>query len=131
MDDLADRLAIRELYGDYAVAAAQQDGAAWLACWTADARWKTPHFDLNGATALGAAFQGTWSMFKSVVAFNEVGAIALDGDTATATCLVTEFMEPVGGGSLRMVGRYADALRRGDSGWKFAARGYTLISQAT
>ncbi|MCE7796723.1 nuclear transport factor 2 family protein [Sphingobium sufflavum] len=124
-----DRFLIRELYGRYALAAAQQDGDTWLSCWAENGSWKTPHFELTGRQALLGAWDATWTNFSKVSAFNEVGEIHLSGDTAKATSSVFEIITLVSGGQTQMVGIYADEFMREDGQWRFARRDYTLMSQ--
>lgn len=126
---LEDRALIRELYGRYALAAAQQDGETWIGCWSESATWKTSHFEISGHEALRQAWAGTWSSFSSVAAFNEVGMITVNGDEAFAVSTVLELLSPVGGGVTTMAGLYTDKFAREDGAWRFARRDYALICQ--
>jgi ketosteroid isomerase-like protein len=125
------RILIRELYGRYAIAAAEQDTEAWLACWAQDAVWKTPHFEVAGQDALRASWHATWTNFSNAAAFNEVGTITLDGDRAKAVSSVLEIIQLKAGGLLKMAGLYRDALVHQDGQWRFAHRVYEALSQET
>lgn len=124
-----DRLLIREVYGRYAIAVARKDGADWLQCWSADATWKTPHFEVSGRPALEQMWGATWTDFENVAAFNEVGPIAVSGDDASALSTVLEIVTLKAGGILKMTGLYTDRFVREDGEWRFAYREYTAISQ--
>ncbi len=129
VNQFEDRILIRELYGRYAIAAAQQDGAAWLACWAEKATWKTPHFEVSGHPALAASWTATWVNFSNVAAFNELGAIALDGDVAKLTSSTLEIIGLKAGGLLKMAGLYHDELVREGGQWRFARREYQALNQ--
>ncbi|MCJ2180872.1 nuclear transport factor 2 family protein [Novosphingobium album (ex Hu et al. 2023)] len=127
--NLEDRFLIREVYGRYALAAAQQDGKAWLDCWSSSATWKTPHFEVSGQAALEQAWAATWTDFVNVAAFNEVGEIAVSGDTASAVSSVLEIVTLKAGGLLKMAGLYTDQFVREDGAWRFSNREYVSLSQ--
>lgn len=124
-----DRFLIREVYGRYAVAAAQQDGAAWLNCWSTNATWKTPHFEVTGHPALEQSWAATWTNFVNVAAFNEVGTITVSGDSGSAVSSVLEVMTLKSGGLMKMAGLYTDQFVKEDGEWRFSRRDYTGISQ--
>ncbi len=124
-----DRILIREVYGRYAIAAAEQDDVEWLACWSSSATWKTPHFEVSGHPALRACWDATWVNFANVAAFNEIGTIAVDGDTAKTVSTVLEIVLLSAGGLLKMTGLYRDEFVRGDGQWRFSRREYTSLNQ--
>jgi ketosteroid isomerase-like protein len=124
-----DRMLIREVYGRYALAAAEQNGDVWLGCWSANGLWKTPHFEVQGQQALRAQWSATWEAFTSVAAFNEVGSISVSGDAATATSSTLEIMQMKGGGAMKMAGLYRDEFVREDGAWRFAKRSYQMLFQ--
>lgn len=126
---LEDRVLIREVYGRYAIAVIRQDGPEWLECWSSDATWKTPHFEVHGRPALAQTWDATWTDFASVSVFNEVGPIQFAGDRASALSNVLEVITLRSGGLVRMVGLYADEFIREEGEWRFARREYSLLSQ--
>lgn len=126
---LEDRFLIRELYGRYAIAVGNQDTETWLGCWSREAVWKTPHFEVAGQEALRQAWGETWVAFDGVAAFNEVGDLAVSDDTASATSNVLEVITLKAGGIMRMVGRYGDEFVREDGHWRFSRRDYAAVSQ--
>ncbi|MET0218181.1 MAG: nuclear transport factor 2 family protein [Burkholderiales bacterium] len=130
-DGLFDRMLIRERYGRYALAVAQQDADAWLACWSADATWKTSLFEVSGQAALQQMWAATWINFDKVAAFNEVGEIVVSGDNATAKSAVYEIMTLKSGALHKMAGVYTDEFVREGGVWRFSRREYALISQET
>jgi len=119
------RVQIRELYGRYALAAARQDGNAWLSCWSRDATWKTPHFEVRGHAALEQTWAATWNDFANVAAFNEVGDIVVSAQTAKAVSSVLEIITLKAGGLLKMAGLYVDDFVFEDGQWRFAHREYS------
>lgn len=127
MSDLPpeDRLAIREVYGRYALAVARKDGAEWLQCWTAQASWKTPQFEVSGQAALEQMWGATWIEFETVAVFNEPGPVTLEGDEASLLSNVFEVVTLKSGSMLNMTGLYTDRLRRENGEWRFASRAYT------
>lgn len=124
-----DRVLIRELYGRYALAAANQDAAAWIGSWAENGAWKTPHFETAGRAALREQWNGIWTNFANVAAFNEVGDIRVEGDSAEALSTVYEIITLAAGGTLKMAGLYRDKLVREDGQWRFARREYELLSE--
>lgn len=126
---LEDRILIREVYGRYAIAVAQQDAQAWLDCWSSTATWKTPHFEVTGIAALEQSWDATWSGFVNVAAFNEVGSIAVADGTASAVSSVLEIITLKAGGTLKMAGVYTDSFVRENGQWRFSHREYAPLSQ--
>ncbi|TDW60300.1 SnoaL-like protein [Novosphingobium sp. PhB55] len=126
---IEDRLLIREVYGRYAMAVVRQDGADWLDCWSADATWKTPQFEVAGHAALEQMWTATWTDFRSVTPFNEIGPIAFTQDGASVLSTVLETIALKSGSGMTMTGLYTDRLVREGGEWRFAYRAYTPIGQ--
>lgn len=126
---LEDRFLIREVYSRYALAAARQDAQDWLDCWSSTATWKTPHFEVAGRAALEQSWAATWTGFANVAAFNEVGAIAVSGESASAVSSVLEIITLKTGDILKMAGLYTDSFVRENGQWRFAHRDYAPLSQ--
>lgn len=124
-----DRILIRELYGRYALSAANQDGDAWVGCWAENGIWKTPHFETTGRALLREQWAATWTNFSNVAAFNEVGDISVSGDSGEAISTVYEIITLAAGGILKMAGLYRDRFVREGGEWRFARREYELLSQ--
>ena len=123
-----DRLLIRELYGRYAVASARQDVDAWLAAWSTQGVWKTPHFEAQGHDQIRQCWDGSWASFKNVAPLNEVGEIVATDGGAAATCVVYEIITLAAGGVMKMAGLYQDAFVHEGGAWRFSRRSYEPMS---
>jgi uncharacterized protein (TIGR02246 family) len=124
---IEDRLKIRELMGAYADAAMSKDLEAHLACWADDCVWLSLGQEFRGKAALRAQWPKTWADIRKMGFYNEIGAIEIDGDRATARCFVREVVFMADGGVRKLVARYDDELVRTDGEWLFARRAYNLI----
>ncbi len=121
---LEDRIAIRELLETYADAVNRADAHAWGATWASDGVWSLPTImaaDIAGRDAIVAAWRVAMRQFIGVVYLTMPGAIAIDGDRATAWSYTFETYEAEGVGR-RDCGRYNDDLIRRDGAWLFARR---------
>lgn len=124
---LEDRILIRELMGSYADATFRGDMESWLATWVEDCVWTNPGFELHGKAALRSQWPKLWSRLRFMTFFQEVGAIEVEGNHATARCYCREIMELTGGARRKVVGLYEDELSKQDGTWLFARRAYTLL----
>ena len=122
-----DRLAIRELFGAYSDAGAVGDVAAWLDCWSDDGHWTSHLFDVSGKPALRAQWDQLWADWKCVAFFNEIGMIAVTGETATARSTTREIVELKSGALFKLVGRYDDRLVKIGGEWRFQVRDYSVL----
>ena len=121
----SDRLAIRELHDTYADAASRMDKQQWLDCWIEDAVWVTRQGDIRGHAALGASWDQLMQTMDAMAFFSMTGAIAVDGDRATARCHVREVAR-INGKVMKFAARYDDELVRQDGRWRFARRTYVM-----
>ncbi len=121
-----DRIAIRELYDEYADGANRMDRAAWLAPWTDDAVWKTHYFEETGIAAIGAKRDELMAAVTATSFITQICAIEVAGDTATG-CAIAQERLAMPGGSFRLTGRYEDQLVRTSAGWRFARRDYHVM----
>lgn len=126
---LEDRVLVRELYGRYALAAAQIDVEAWIEAWAQDGHWKISTFDGSGHARLREQWDEQWTHFENVAVINEVGPITFSGDTAHASCCVREVAKMKDGKILLMTGIYDDEMKRENGAWRFARREYKLLSE--
>jgi ketosteroid isomerase-like protein len=126
-----DRLAIRELFGEYSDAGAVSDGEAWLDCWTDDCHWVSHLFDVTGKPALRAQWDSMWADWKSVAFFNEIGKIAVAGTLATVRSTTREIVELKSGALFKLVGRYDDRLVKVGGEWRYQLRNYTVMFTET
>ncbi|MDE8651140.1 nuclear transport factor 2 family protein [Novosphingobium album (ex Liu et al. 2023)] len=123
---IEDRLAIRELYGTYGDASWRGDREAWIACFTSDGKWTSHLFDCTGHDELRATWNDLWKDWEAVAFLGEIGAIEIDGDTATCRSYAREVVQLKAGGVFKLCGRYDDRVVRQDGQWRFARRDYTL-----
>lgn len=121
----SDRLAIRELHDTYADAASRMDKQQWLDCWTEDAVWVTSNGDVCGRAALSERWDHLFSTMDAMAFFSMTGAIAVDGDRATARCHVREVAR-INGKVMKFAARYDDELVRQEGRWRFARRTYVM-----
>ena len=119
---LEDRIAIRELHETYADAGFRGDMEQWLGCFVEDCTWVTPHGEMHGKAEL----KGTWDLIFSNLAalgfFTVMGAIEVDGDSATDRAYIREVFLAKDGNIQKLVGSYTDQLVRVNGAWKFARR---------
>lgn len=121
---LEDRIAIRELYGAYGDGSARQATEDWLACWADDAVWHSHLFTCTGKAEIRAQWDALWTNFEKVAFLGEVGAIEVDGDTATGRSQAREIVVLKGGGIYKLVGCYEDKFVRRAGRWLFSRRDY-------
>jgi hypothetical protein len=140
---IEDRIAIRELMDTHAHGVMTRDPVIWGAMWAEDAYWALPEYpDLGGFSGKEAIVAG-WvesmkhygldGCSKPMVYFMQPGAIAIDGDRATAVAYTIEiFDDPATGARIRATGRYDDELERRGGQWLFTRREYrTVFSEQT
>lgn len=123
---LEDRLAIRELFDDYADAVSRIDFDAYAACWSDDCVRRGTGGGFRGKDELRTHWDGIWRAVERMVFVTQIGAIEVDGDTAVARSYCLETMVLAGGQRLRLVGQYDDELRRTDGSWVFTGRDYRV-----
>lgn len=124
---IADRLAIRELYGTYSDTTSRADREGWLACWADDCRWVNRVFDLSGKAALSAQWDGFWQDYRAFAFYAEIGMIAADGERARSRATTQEIVWLKDGTIRKFAGRYEDELVREGGEWRFARRAFTLL----
>ncbi|TYB91598.1 nuclear transport factor 2 family protein [Micromonospora sp. WP24] len=132
-DQLADRLAIRELVDSYAHLADRRDAQGQAALFTDDARVAVydgepdltePAQVLTGRKDLAAAF-GSLRNYDKTTHLNGQSSVTLDGDRATGEtyCLAHHLWTEEGQRSLMVMSiRYHDTFVRQGGRWFFAER---------
>ncbi|MCB2076685.1 MAG: nuclear transport factor 2 family protein [Novosphingobium sp.] len=124
---LEERIAIRELHDTYADAGFRGDKRQFVDCWTDDCTWVTPFGEVNGRAALDAQWDVVTATFDQLGFFTVLGAIEVDGNTATCRAYVREIFVNSDGAIQKIVGRYDDTLAKQDGAWKFASRIYSIL----
>ena len=126
MSDLA---AIQQVLNTYSVAASLGDIEGMAATFQPDGVWEIPAIGarFEGREAIVAGAQAIIGAIEYIVQLNTPAVIEVDGDTATAQCVIRECGKYAGRDtSLEVLGLYADKLVRTPDGWKFALRTFTV-----
>lgn len=124
-NDVADRLAIRELVERYTDALNVRDFEAMAALFTPDAIWSVgaPYNLRFEGEAIATSIAGMITDYPFFLQLTHSIVIDLDGDAASARTTVREVAKPADPASgLNAFGIYHDALTRSPAGWRFAAR---------
>ena len=130
--ELADRLAIRELFDAYAHCADRRDAEGQKSLFTEDAHFVVymkgqgtePTQVLDGREALSPVFDAL-NNYQATMHFNGQSTISLDGDRATGEsyCIAHHLFTENGERKLMVAWlRYGDTFVRVDGAWRFAER---------
>jgi hypothetical protein len=130
--ELADRVALRELFDAYAHCADRRDAEGQKALFTEDTRFvvyldgqgSEPTQELRGREALTPVFADL-NRYEATTHFNGQSTVALAGDRATGEsyCLAHHLFTDDGVRMLFLAAlRYHDTLVRTDDGWRFSER---------
>jgi len=130
--EVADRLAIRELFDAYAHCADRRDPEGQKALFTEDTHFlvymdgegSEPAQELNGREALTPVFDDL-NRYEATTHFNGQSTVALDGDRATGEsyCLAHHLYTEGGERKLMVASlRYLDTFAKSDGAWLFAER---------
>jgi hypothetical protein len=134
--EVADRLAIRELFDAYAHCADRRDAEGQKALFTEDTRFAVfmdgpdaePSYVLNGREALSPVFDDL-NQYQATTHFNGQSTVTLDGDRATGeSYTIAHHMFSADGERKIMIAslRYLDTFTKIDGAWYFAARNLIL-----
>ena len=119
--DVADKLAIQELFARYAHAIDDLDPAAWVACFIADGIFQVGTRAMQGAAALrGYADVHVREIRCRHMMSNFLYTVR--GDEAAGQCSMLATLATAGGYRIFAQGRYADRLVRQDGVWRIAHR---------
>jgi uncharacterized protein (TIGR02246 family) len=123
---IEDRFAINDLFVRYATALDGGDVDGIVACFTPDGSLESP------AVGAYSGHDGIRAFSERFAALNRRGvqlrhvlsnlAVSVDGDTAHATCYLTNIMTVNGASQMGPPGRYACDLRRAGGDWLFHRR---------
>jgi uncharacterized protein (TIGR02246 family) len=125
MSDLADRVAIADLFTRYCCALDNGEAEAVVDCFTVDAELKSPMIDLKGHMAIRgfvgrfAAQRAAGAQFRHMV--TNVAA-TINGDRATATAYLLVLVSRDGGHRTLPPGRYECELVKKGGAWRFSRR---------
>ena len=119
--DVADKLAIQELFARYAHAIDDLDPVAWVACFTADGIFQVGTRAMQGAAALrGYADVHVREIRCRHMMSNFLYTVR--GDEAAGQCSMLATLATAGGYRIFAQGRYVDRLVRQDGVWRIAHR---------
>lgn len=132
LEQMADRLAIRELVDAYAYCADRRDTTGQMALFTPDthfvvymdAKSAVPSQELHGREPLAPVFENLNS-YKVTTHFNGQSTIQVDGNRATGVsyCLAHHVTAQDGKESLMVASiRYLDTFAKQEGKWHFAER---------
>ncbi|MEU6423342.1 LUD domain-containing protein [Streptomyces spiralis] len=126
--EIADRVEIEALRGEFTDAAMMRDRARLAALFTPDGVLRMPNvpIELIGRQEIrtgGERLQSQWDFF---VQNSHPGTIRIDGDTATGRTYMQEIARLLDGRSGLNFAIYHDTYRRTPQGWKFAERVYEV-----
>ena len=120
-----DEFAIRNLVATYADAVNRRDGDAWRDTWAEDSEWRIRDTTVVGRQAIVEFWLAAMASFEGVIQMAAQGTVNVGGDEASGSWTIWEIGRRVGEGSL-VVGFYSDRYVRQSSGWRFAARHFTV-----
>ncbi|MEU0503685.1 LUD domain-containing protein [Nocardia sp. NPDC005998] len=126
--DIADRVEIEALRGEFSDAAMMRDRARLASLFTPDGALRMPNIpaELVGREEIrvvGERLQSQWDFF---VQTTHPGTIQLDGDTATGRAYIQELARTLDRRQGLNYAVYHDRYQRTAEGWKFAERVYEV-----
>lgn len=130
--ELADRIAIRELFDAYARCADRRDADGQRALFIEDTRFAVhmegegtePTYVVEGREALTPIFEGL-DQYQATTHFNGQSTVAIDGDHATGeSYTIAHHLHTVDGTRMTMIAslRYHDRFVKVDGSWRFEQR---------
>lgn len=129
-----DAFAIQQLLNRYGLVAGQRDWDALVDTFTPDGVWSLPDVEQQhiGREAIKQALIEFAKPTVYIVQLNTPAEIQIDGDTATARCVIREFGRLVDRDeAMEVLGFYTDRLVRTEAGWRFAERRFALRAMHT
>jgi uncharacterized protein (TIGR02246 family) len=130
LQELSDRLAIRELADRYAVSVTCRDWAALGACFHEDAAWTVVGSGLafKGREAIAAGIRGAVEPNAFHMLMPHAFVIdTLTADRATARGILHEvFKRPGGDTGAKVLGVYTDVITKSEGAWLFADRRFDI-----
>jgi ketosteroid isomerase-like protein len=119
---------IRQLVERYADAVNRVDAKDWGACWAPAGVWDLGGRVMEGRDAVVAFWKQVMPTFPFVVQVIHSGVVnSVDGDRATGTWYLSEYMHRDDGSRNHGIGCYRDEYVRLNGEWHFAKRRYDLL----
>jgi len=133
MDNIEDRLAIRELVERWSDGTNNHDWAALEELFTEDGVWDVGeplNFRVQGRLQIVALLREKMQPTQYVVQTPHAIIVKLKGSTASARSTIHEVCRFADGTGLEMMGTYFDELVKVAGGWRFRSRNYrcTLLN---
>jgi len=128
LQEIADRVEIEALRGEFTDAAMMSDYSRVAELFTPDGVVRMPHanVELAGWEQMRAFGDRRDAMVAYFVQNTHPGAIRLDGDTASGRAYISEVIHLRDGTSHLNYGIYHDRYRRTPDGWRFTERVYEI-----
>ena len=130
---IEDRIAIAELAAAYSAAASRCAARDMEQALTPDAVLGgvaklvgRGDADVVGARSIGDLFAAAFETLELVHQTPQVVNLRFDGERATATTMVVEYLRGKGGPLMLMLGNYEDSLVRTPAGWRFSRRDFQV-----
>ncbi len=126
--EIADRVQIEALLGEFTDAVMMRDRARLAALFTTDGALRMPNVpvELVGREEIRTGAERLQSRWDFFVQNSHLGTIRLDGDTATGRTYIQELARTLDGLEGVNFAIYHDTYRRTPEGWKFAERVYEV-----
>jgi uncharacterized protein (TIGR02246 family) len=125
LQEVADRLAIRELSERYCLGVTRRDWDAMAACFHEDGRWVTSvGHDFRGRQAIKDGIRETVESFEFLVQMPHTVTVSeLTATRAKANTILNEFGRALGGQSgVNVLGVYHDIVTKQSGRWEFEER---------
>jgi uncharacterized protein (TIGR02246 family) len=128
LQELADRLDVAALPGEYWDAASRREFDRFAALFTDDGVLSIPGagVELRGRAEIRAGIERLQAAWEFLIQNVHPGTIRLDGDTAWARVYIAEVGRFRTGESHANHAVYHDRYRRTPAGWRFAERTYEV-----
>jgi ketosteroid isomerase-like protein len=128
MRELADRVEIEALRGEYVDAVMMRDYDRLASLFTDDGAVRMPHIgqEAVGRQQIRAGVERLQGMWEFFVQTTHAGVVELDGDTASGRAYLSELGQMRDGSSHLNYAVYHDRYRRTPHGWKFTERVYEV-----
>ena len=126
---MSDEIAIQQVLNTYSVMASLGRVKEMADTYTEDGVWEVTSIGLKcqGHAAIIAAGEGVTAKLEYIVQLNTPAIINVNGDRATATCVIRECGKYAGKDvALEVLGSYEDELVRTADGWRFTSRKFSV-----
>ena len=129
MNELLEKLKIRELLDRYCDGVNQRDSEIWGSTWSKNAIWEIPHLEIKNEGRENIINIWTEAMkgYPFVHMIAQPGYIKINGNEAEMRSYTIEVAVLPDGQELRPCGQYDDICIFEDGEWKFAKRSFTNL----